>query len=537
MPAYSTLFSFKNKVDDYYIQYLQSHRVKLELFLNKAQRVKKIGFANIVLRELIERDYDTADGMKSPIITGIINIMSSANPALRIGSIKYKMRMRKSLNEALRWFREKNDLNVAQRPKRVTQQYLHTKVIAINVIKCTDLRSRYATSEEKMQPFFFYNFYTNEEYFSKTSNGTSPEFNDIKTFSTEIDSKFKDYTEEKPLEISVLDDSVNMGNTAKEMDRDHIDDMIGVAQVPLFELAKGHTIWDTFTVKDYNGDITGMIEVKITVHNSVEDLNMPQLNRTELTPNDWGKEFLFKVCYRYMGKQYVDLNTLFAVFSKGEESISRQNFKDTIIPKKSGVTESEIEMFIKDCEPFQRRGYMTRDEFLSIMRVPFKRAMQEHRIRKQELGEQDDDEQDEEDDDLRRATHQSDREDTKRSKHTDRRSERQATEEDRKSSHRSNKSSKKSSHRDFSNIDKIKDKIKDFILKDKISLQLFYEYIDKDGDKRLDIKEFVGKLGKIDLDMTPDEAETLFNYCDANGSGEITYKEFATACAGKFLLK
>jgi len=134
-PAYSTLFSFKNKVDDYYIQYLQSHRIKLELFLNKSQRVKKIGFANIVLRELIERDYDTADGMKSPIITGIINIMSSANPALRIGSIKYKMRMRKSLNEALRWFREKHDLTIAQRPKRVTQQYLNTKVIAINVIK------------------------------------------------------------------------------------------------------------------------------------------------------------------------------------------------------------------------------------------------------------------------------------------------------------------------------------------------------------------------------------------------------------------
>ena len=241
-PAYSTLFSFKNKVDDYFIQYLQSHRVKLELFLNKSQRVKKIGFANIVLRELIERDYDTPDGMKSPVITGIININSSANPALRIGSLKYKMRMRKSLNEALRWFREKNDLNIAQCPKRVTQQYLTTKVIAVNIIRCTDLKSRYATSQDKIQPFFFYNFYTNNEYFSKTGSGTNPEFNDIQTYSTEIDAKFKDYTEEKTLEISVLDDSVNIGNTAKEIDRDHVDDMIGVAHVPLFDLAEGRTL-------------------------------------------------------------------------------------------------------------------------------------------------------------------------------------------------------------------------------------------------------------------------------------------------------
>ena len=294
-PAYSTLFSFKNKVDDYYIQYLQSHRVKLELFLNKSQRVKKIGFANIVLRELIERDYDTPDGMKSPVITGIINIMSSANPALRIGSIKYKMRMRKSLNEALRWFREKNDLNVAQRPKRVTHQYLTTKVIAINIIRCTDLKSRYATSQERMQPFFFYNFYTNDEYFSKTGNGANPEFNDIQTYSTEMDSKFKDYTEEKTLEISILDDSVNIGNTAKEIDRDHIDDMIGVAHIPLFDLARGRTLWDNFVIKDYNGEITGMIEIKISVHNSVEEMNMPQMERAELAADDWGKEFLFKV--------------------------------------------------------------------------------------------------------------------------------------------------------------------------------------------------------------------------------------------------
>ena len=31
-PGYSTLFSFKNKIDDFYIQYLQTNRIKLELF-------------------------------------------------------------------------------------------------------------------------------------------------------------------------------------------------------------------------------------------------------------------------------------------------------------------------------------------------------------------------------------------------------------------------------------------------------------------------------------------------------------------------
>jgi hypothetical protein len=195
-PSYSTLFSFKNKIDDYYIQFLQGNRVKLEIFINKAQRVQKIGFGNVALRELIERDYDTMEGMKAPVINGLINIMSSANPSLRIGSIKYKMRMRRSLNEALKWYREKNDLTVAE-PGKVTQKIINTKVVAINILSCTDLYSKNATSQKEIRPFFFYNFYINDEYCSKIVRGNSPEYNDLQTYSTEIDSKFKKYTEQK----------------------------------------------------------------------------------------------------------------------------------------------------------------------------------------------------------------------------------------------------------------------------------------------------------------------------------------------------
>jgi hypothetical protein len=344
-PAYSTLFSFKNKVDDYYIQFLQSNRVKLELFINKSQKVRKIGFANIALRELIERDYDTLDGMKTPIITGIININSSANPSLRIGSIKYKMRMRKSLNEALRWFREKNELNTAQRSKKVTQQYLHTKIIAINVIRCFDLKSKHAKDSEKIQPFFNYSFYKFDEYSSRTSIGANPEFNDIKTFSTEIDDKFKNYTEEKTFEISVFDDSVNL---AIATDDESIDDLIGIAHIPLFDVSKGTGLWDRYALKDYNGNINGMIEVKVTVHDNLEDINAKYLQKAESKTDEWSKEFLFKICFQYIDKQNCNLSTIFSIFSKGEENITRQNFRDTIIPRKCGVTDSEVDMFIKD---------------------------------------------------------------------------------------------------------------------------------------------------------------------------------------------
>ena len=511
-PRYSTLFSFKNVIDDFYIQFLQTNRIKLELFINKSQKVKKIGFANIALRELIERDYDTAHGMKSPIINGIININSSANPSLRIGSINYKMRMRKSLNEALRWFKEKSDLNTVQRSKKVTQKYLNTKIIAINVIRCIDLKSRYATHQSKIRPFFFYNFYTFDEYISKSLEGPNPEFNDLKTYSTEIDSRFKDYTEDKTFEISVIDDSVNVGIDAKSDDT--IDDMIGIAHIPLFDIAKGKGFLNKFAIKNYIGDITGEIEVKITVHNSMEDINMPFNQQADLSADEWGKDFLFKIWYRYVDKGDFDLNILFSIFSKGQDAISKQAFKDSIVPKKWGVTDSEIDMFMKDWEPFERRGYMTRDEFMSIMKIPFKRAQQEYLIRSKEVKPM----HDSDDDDLRRATNQTNlrKEEVKKSQ-----------KDIKKIPEETKKSARSVSKRDFSRIPALKDKIKAFLLTNKISLPVFYEYIDKDGDKRLVLDEFKNKFKMIDIDFTDDEITNLFEYCDDNGSGEVTYKEFA----------
>lgn len=35
-PSYATQFSFKNKVDDYYIRFLESKHVKVEVFLSKS---------------------------------------------------------------------------------------------------------------------------------------------------------------------------------------------------------------------------------------------------------------------------------------------------------------------------------------------------------------------------------------------------------------------------------------------------------------------------------------------------------------------
>jgi hypothetical protein len=158
---------------------------------------------------------------------------------------------------------------------------------------------------------------------------------------------------------------------------------------------------------------------------------------------------------------------------------------------------------------------MNKDEFDAIMKGPYKRAVQEERIRRRELHQRRDSE---DDDDFRRATNQR-MEETKHDSRRGQKDDRRPTRDDRdyhKAPDKDTKDSQRHSQRDSQRslvvIDDIKRKIKNFMIKDGISLSLFYEYIDKDGDKRLDMNEFREKLGKVIDDFTPSESETLFRY-------------------------
>lgn len=56
-PAYQTQFSFKNSIDDFYLQHLEKSTLILEFFMTRAQNAVKIGSAKVALSKLIERDH------------------------------------------------------------------------------------------------------------------------------------------------------------------------------------------------------------------------------------------------------------------------------------------------------------------------------------------------------------------------------------------------------------------------------------------------------------------------------------------------
>lgn len=68
-PLYNTQFSFKNRVDDFYVQFLQKQTMKIDIYISKNNAALHLGHAEIFLRELVERETALSDAsFKTPII-------------------------------------------------------------------------------------------------------------------------------------------------------------------------------------------------------------------------------------------------------------------------------------------------------------------------------------------------------------------------------------------------------------------------------------------------------------------------------------
>ena len=67
-------------------------------------------------------------------------------------------------------------------------------------------------------------------------------------------------------------------------------------------------------------------------------------------------------------------------------------------------------------------------------------------------------------------------------------------------------------------------------LKERISTvhAIFWEF-DKDRSGHIDVHEFQKAMAKIEAPLSNEEAQTVFNHIDRDGSGTVEYKELVSA--------
>ena len=79
---YQTQFSFVNKVDSFYVNFLQKQSLKLDVYASKNNAAVQVGRAEILLKELIESEVVSVDvNSKTPIIQRWARVYPVAFPA------------------------------------------------------------------------------------------------------------------------------------------------------------------------------------------------------------------------------------------------------------------------------------------------------------------------------------------------------------------------------------------------------------------------------------------------------------------------
>ena len=106
---YQTQFSFVNKVDSFYVNFLQKQSLKMDVYVSKNNAAVQVGRAEILLKELIESEQIINTNMKTPVIQRWARVYPVAFPSNKstsgimndqmkpLGVIKFKMRLRKPI--------------------------------------------------------------------------------------------------------------------------------------------------------------------------------------------------------------------------------------------------------------------------------------------------------------------------------------------------------------------------------------------------------------------------------------------------------
>jgi len=191
---YNTLFCFRNLVDDFYLQHCEEEHVNVDLFALpiksahaevQAQGVLKIGTAKLPLTKVLQSD--TSFQCQEIVFRG------PGGEELRVGKLFFQLSMRKSIAQALKWFKESKSIKMMkQGDNQNSQQKAEKKVVEIRIGRAEGLKivGRGAPIDVRgMTPFLSYDFYT-FEFRSHNIQGSNGDFSCLRRYEVEANSQF-----------------------------------------------------------------------------------------------------------------------------------------------------------------------------------------------------------------------------------------------------------------------------------------------------------------------------------------------------------
>ena len=343
-PKYNIHISFKVAVNDAFIKTLQTGYIYLEGHASKGDSHITFARASIPLKDLLTRTGAISElNTKTGVIEGMTVLVSNFDGKTSVGSHNYKIRMRHPLSEAMRWFREKEEIVELANPKQYALDTVYsytgpsrTRELIFTIFKCMGLKGQVYPGN--LRPFVFFQFYTEPEQYTSIAIGPDPVYDQTFKLNLMTTGDLKKYMDMDTLEILVFDDNAPI--------REGGQDVIGTAKVPLNALLMDTAIEGTYLLYNMRGQETGRITLRV----AWKDSKVDELGYGTPLTEMWERE-----AYERIGKALssrgLGLESGFKVFDQDQDGlISPQEFRNTILlTLRLPLSEQEIQLLINAC--------------------------------------------------------------------------------------------------------------------------------------------------------------------------------------------
>lgn len=268
-PRYQIHISFKVAVDEFFIKTLEKEYIYLEAHINKSDSHVTFARAKIPLIELLERAGPMSDiNMRPGVIESASTFVSAFDGRTSVGVQTFKLRMRYPLSEAVRWFKEKQEIVELSNPKQfaletvyAAEPSLKERSLIVTVFRCIGLSG--TVYPGNLRPFVFYQFFTDPETLTKSGVGPDPVFDETNIFNIKQGAELKRYLDNQTLEFIVFDDNAPI--------REGGQDIIGTAHIPLTALLLDTAIEGTYQLFNLRGQEAGGISLRVAWRDSKAD--------------------------------------------------------------------------------------------------------------------------------------------------------------------------------------------------------------------------------------------------------------------------
>ena len=384
---YNLQLTFRVNVDEYFINYLKGEYINIELYIiiNNVQKIVSSG--KISLNQLLNAE----NNPKTRVVHGFIEMFLLYDNSCKLCDIKYKMRMRKSLNSMLNWLDERNQLakqlssvNDANNQifeenlkgnNKINQEndvidYYNTNdnnrvlLIRILIIKAEDLTFNYPS--RNMLPYLYYKFYRKNEHFSKILSDPNDDFNDMGEFTCIYNNLFHDYLLNESLEIYIFDDAkpieVDVGKDVRMVREENDEDLIGICNINLKNLILVGKIQGKFEIRNNERKVGNLI-----IDMSCEEINrydQKTININYTIKKDGVDPLLIKLA-AFLRNKGLNMKSAFKLFdTNNENSISLDSFRSVISSIKFTDSNDEITKLMQII--FESKARIYQDDFTRI---------------------------------------------------------------------------------------------------------------------------------------------------------------------------